>query len=386
MSVWSSKNIWPDGRIGPRPARRSGPAAAGSASGRWRASACWPASSSAVGHAHPPGRHRDEGDRSRGRRRGAGRRRRWCRHRVPGATHAQQRAADLLAQIQLPQGDGVYGPDGRLLPEGHQDDDFLTLVMLGDSTSVGYGTKHADDLPGVILARGVADAPGSPGAAAQPRPDRSDLRGPAPAAGPLPGGGAGRGGDPGGRQRHPRHGAAVAIRGPAGRDGRQAHLAEDSRGGRHLSGFRRHHPDPAAAAVDAEPVVAAPGGAAGARRHDAAGCAVAIAKLVSPQFVDRPDLFAPDRFHPSGAGYRRAMDVLLPALIEETVGPTASPRTAGPDVDRRPRCLRLTLPRRCTTRTSDQPRPSSVRRSVITASRSDAGTPAALASAISTTS
>jgi hypothetical protein len=51
--------------------------------------------------------------------------------------------------------------------------------------------------------------------------------------------------------------------------------------------------------------------------EDAAGCAVAIAKLVSPQFVDRPDLFAPDRFHPSGAGYRRAMDVLLPALIEE---------------------------------------------------------------------
>jgi len=26
---------------------------------------------------------------------------------VPGAAHAQQRAADLLAQIQLPQGDGV---------------------------------------------------------------------------------------------------------------------------------------------------------------------------------------------------------------------------------------------------------------------------------------
>jgi lysophospholipase L1-like esterase len=44
---------------------------------------------------------------------------------------------------------------------------------------------------------------------------------------------------------------------------------------------------------------------------------VAIAKLVSPQFVGRPDLFAPDRFHPSGAGYRRAMDVLLPTLIDE---------------------------------------------------------------------
>ena len=67
---------------------------------------------------------------------------------VPGATLAQQRASDLLAQIQLPQGDSVYSPDGRLLPEGHQHDDFLTLVMLGDSTSVGYGATHADDLPG----------------------------------------------------------------------------------------------------------------------------------------------------------------------------------------------------------------------------------------------
>ena len=28
--------------------------------------------------------------------------------------------------------------------------------MLGDSTSVGYGTRSPDELPGVILARGVA--------------------------------------------------------------------------------------------------------------------------------------------------------------------------------------------------------------------------------------
>ena len=38
---------------------------------------------------------------------------------------------------------------------------------------------------------------------------------------------------------------------------------------------------------------------------------------MSPQFVGQPDLFAADRFHPSGAGYGRAMQVLVPAAIAE---------------------------------------------------------------------
>ena len=43
--------------------------------------------------------------------------------------------------------------------------------------------------------------------------------------------------------------------------------------------------------------------------------AVAIADLVSPAFLARPDeLFSPDRFHPNGAGYALAASALLPAL------------------------------------------------------------------------
>ncbi len=236
---------------------------------------------------------------------------------VPGATHAQQRAADLLAQIQLPQGDGVYRPDGNLLPEGLQDNDFLTLVMLGDSTSVGYGTKHADDLPGVILARGVAahlDRPvrlrshGLTGATSADLPRQLDLcLAEAPDAVVILVG-------------------ANDIRDmvPPWRSAAQLGATVAKLTSRRIPvvvgtcpdfGVITPIPQPLRSmlsqwslrlAVLQERAV-----------EDAAGCAVAIAKLVSPQFVDRPDLFAPDHFHPSGAGYRRAMDVLLPALIEE---------------------------------------------------------------------
>ena len=75
---------------------------------------------------------------------------------VPGGTVAQQQLADHLVHVRLPQGDGVYRPGGS--PPGTDVDPSdrpLTLVMLGDSTSVGYGVRTADELPGVIIARGV---------------------------------------------------------------------------------------------------------------------------------------------------------------------------------------------------------------------------------------
>jgi len=83
---------------------------------------------------------------------------------VPGGSAAQQRLADHLVHVRLPQGEGVYEPDGSLRSEYRIDgisiDDStrlpLTLAMLGDSTSVGYGTRTPDELPGVILARGIA--------------------------------------------------------------------------------------------------------------------------------------------------------------------------------------------------------------------------------------
>jgi hypothetical protein len=62
---------------------------------------------------------------------------------------------------------------------------------------------------------------------------------------------------------------------------------------------------------------------------------VPLARLVSPQFVGRPDLFAPDHFHPSGAGYGRAMAVLVPAAIAEmdkVIIPAGTPDAADPAV------------------------------------------------------
>ena len=237
---------------------------------------------------------------------------------VPGATHAQQRASDLLAQIQLPQGDGVYSPDGRLLRDGHQHDDFLTLVMLGDSTSVGYGATHADDLPGVILARGLADhlhraarlrTHGLTGATSADLSRQLDL---CLAEAPD---------------------AVVILVGandvrdmtPPWRSAAQLGATVANLTSRRIPVVVGTCPDFGVITPIPQPLrsmlsqwslrLAALQERAVA---DAAGCAVAIAKLVSPQFVDQPDLFAPDHFHPSGAGYRRAMDVLLPALIEET--------------------------------------------------------------------
>ena len=236
---------------------------------------------------------------------------------LPGATPAQQRAADLLAQVQLPQGDGLYGPDGRMLPDGRQDDDFLTLVMLGDSTSVGYGTRHADELPGVILARGVADhldrpvrlrSHGLTGATSADLPRQLDLcLAEAPDAVVILVG-------------------ANDIRDmvPPWRSAAQLGATVAKLTSRTIPvvvgtcpdfGVITPIPQPLRSMLSQWSLRLAVLQERAA--SEAAGYAVAIAKLVSPQFVDRPDLFAPDRFHPSGAGYRRAMDVLLPALIEE---------------------------------------------------------------------
>ncbi|MDI2031860.1 SGNH/GDSL hydrolase family protein [Saccharopolyspora sp. TS4A08] len=45
------------------------------------------------------------------------------------------------------------------------------------------------------------------------------------------------------------------------------------------------------------------------------GYAVPLADLLSPEFLARPaEFFSPDRFHPSGAGYEAAAEILLPVV------------------------------------------------------------------------
>ncbi|WP_155992962.1 SGNH/GDSL hydrolase family protein [Nocardioides sp. URHA0020] len=46
------------------------------------------------------------------------------------------------------------------------------------------------------------------------------------------------------------------------------------------------------------------------------GHAVSLADVVGPFFITRPDeMFALDRFHPSGAGYRRTAKAMLPSVL-----------------------------------------------------------------------
>jgi lysophospholipase L1-like esterase len=257
---------------------------------------------------------------------------------VPGGNRAQQRLADHLVHVRLPQGEGVYLPDGSLVDpawvpapnSGEPATDAaapLTLVMLGDSTSVGYGTRSADELPGVILARGVA--------AGLNRPVRMRSHGLTGArTSDLP------------RQLKlcladdPAI-VVILIGGNDMRDmvppWRSAALLGDavrtltSRGIPVVAGTC---PDFGVITAIPQPLRSLLSGwslrlAALQDRAvvDAGGAAVALARLVSPQFVGNPEMFARDHFHPSGAGYGRAMAVLLPALISELADQPSSTDT-----------------------------------------------------------
>lgn len=235
---------------------------------------------------------------------------------VPGATVAQQQVADHLVHIRLPQGDGVYRPDGSPVgPDEDGPDRPLTLIMLGDSTSVGYGTRTPDELPGAIIARGVAahlDRPvrlrshGLTGARTADLPRQLELCfADAPDVVVILIGGNDL------RDRVPPWRSAAQLG--------QAVATLTARGVPVVVGTCPDFgvitaiPQPLRSVLSTWSLRLA---AMQERAVEAAGGRpVALARLVSPQFVGHPDLFAADRFHPSGAGYGRAMQVLLPAAV-----------------------------------------------------------------------
>ena len=60
-----------------------------------------------------------------------------------------------------PRADGVYAPGGGPVERWHRDVPFdLHLMIFGDSTATGYGATTAEEVPGVLLARGLADISG----------------------------------------------------------------------------------------------------------------------------------------------------------------------------------------------------------------------------------
>jgi hypothetical protein len=60
-----------------------------------------------------------------------------------------------------PRADGVYSPGGGPVERWHRGVPFdLHLMIFGDSTATGYGCTNGDEVPGVLLARGLAEESG----------------------------------------------------------------------------------------------------------------------------------------------------------------------------------------------------------------------------------
>lgn len=217
-----------------------------------------------------------------------------------------------------PRADGVYAPGGgsalrwqRGLEVG------LHLMVFGDSTATGYGCRAADEVPGALLARGLAESSDrlvrlstkaivgatSKGLASQvdamlvagPPPDAAvimigandvtTLNGIGPSARRL-----------GSAVRRLRAGGSAVVVGTCPDFGIITAIPQPLRWTARSVGLRL-------ARAQAAEVTAA------------GGVPVPLADLLSPHFLTEPErLFSEDHYHPSAAGYALAAKQLLPAL------------------------------------------------------------------------
>ncbi len=238
-----------------------------------------------------------------------------------------------------PRRDGYYLPDGTdYLPDGTDPTDAipeaLVFAMVGDSSAAGLGVDVAAQLPGVLLARGLAEETGRPvrlvthaasgaftrglagqvDAALADRPDVAlVIIGVNDVTGTLPLRESARLlGD--GVARLRAAGAAVVV-GTCPDLGAVRPIRQPLRSVARGLSLRL-------ARLQRDAVLAA------------GGYPVPLADLLSPQFRSRPaELFSADNFHPNAAGYAAAAAVLLPAVCEAAGGwtgvtpdPTADPR------------------------------------------------------------
>jgi lysophospholipase L1-like esterase len=212
-------------------------------------------------------------------------------------------------EIPVPNPSGLYGVN--------QPGPFLRLAVLGDSAAAGYGATHPDDTFGAILANGLArlvERPVSLGCHAVVGAQTSDVLRQIDELGG-------------------RHVDAVAIIIGAND---VTHRVRPSTAQQHLAtavgrlrdrgsvvvvgtcpdlGTVRPIPQPLRQVARQNSRRLA---AAQARTTiDAGGVAVALGTLLGQEFAAAPtELFGPDRFHPSPAGYRRCADAMLPSLVE----------------------------------------------------------------------
>lgn len=217
-----------------------------------------------------------------------------------------------------PRADGVYSPGGGPVQRWNRGVPFdLHLMIFGDSTATGYGCESADQVPGVLLARGLADESGrrirlstkaivgatSKGLSGQI--DAMFVAGPAPDAAVIMIGAndvtALNGIGPSVRRLRRavsrlRAGGAVVVVGTCPDFGVITAIPQPLRALARSRGLRLARAQ--AAAVRTE-----------------GGVPVPLADLLAPHFHQTPEtLFSPDMFHPSAAGYSLAAQQLLPAL------------------------------------------------------------------------
>lgn len=217
-----------------------------------------------------------------------------------------------------PRADGVYSPGGGPVEKWTRGMPFdIHLMIFGDSTAVGYGCRVADEVPGVLLARGLAEASGKRirlstkaivGATSkglQGQIDAMFVAGPPPDAAVImiganditrPNGiraSARRLGD---GVRRLRAAGAVVVVGTCPDFGVLTAIPQPLRMVTRTLGLRLARAQ--AGAVRAE-----------------GGVPVPFADLLAPEFLKAPDrMISDDMFHPSADGYALAGNQLLPAL------------------------------------------------------------------------
>jgi len=213
--------------------------------------------------------------------------------------------------------DGVYLPDGTG-PVADDPGGTLSFAMLGDSLAAGLGAETTDQLPGVMLAKGLADESGRPvrltthavsGSRTSDLDEQVDvaLIDPPELALVIIGGN-----DVTSKMRI---GTSAAV------------LAKQVRRMIRAGTTVVVGTCPDLAIIQAIPqplrAIASRWGLtlARAQRRELerlGGVAtVSTAALLTPEFLRRPDeLFSDDRFHPSGAGYEVAAEVLLAPLCD----------------------------------------------------------------------
>jgi lysophospholipase L1-like esterase len=198
--------------------------------------------------------------------------------------------------------------------------DPLKFAVLGDSVAAGLGAECTDLLPGVLLARGLAEESGRPvrlttyavvGATTRSLVTQVDqaLQDPPDLVLLIIGGN-----DVTGKMRVRTSAALLGIEVMRLRKAGTAVVV----GTCPDLGTIRPIPQPLRSVVRNWGRMLARAQRQAVIR--AGGVAVPVADLVSPEFHTRhSELFSPDRFHPNGAGYRHAADILLGPLCAALV-------------------------------------------------------------------